>query len=203
MKVAAGMLAAAALGFALVYGGGQLLVPSQSGTSTVLVHRVSAQVPKREVGYGLIRFNGRGPEAWNRAFRYERLKVRQLRRQLRRLRRRSHPSVRPLSSWQRSYASMYSWEDGGSRAQGCPHTPPLSDSDITFASGGAYPPTPGVACDDRVEFCFHRGRTRCVVATRTDSGPYANWPAHFDLNIGAAAALKFPGLGWLRWRLVK
>lgn len=99
--------------------------------------------------------------------------------------------------WQHANASWYSWRSTGSTTQGCPGAPPLADSHLSLA-------TELVACGTRVQVCYRR----CVIATRTDSGPFLHglyvpsWRA-FDLNVATAHAIGLTGVQTIRWRLAR
>lgn len=77
-------------------------------------------------------------------------------------------------------ASAYSTHDSNG-SMGCTGRP-LRDDRLTFASLI-------VPCGAKVRFCIRR---RCVVATRTDSGPYSSGRS-FDLTLGVTHALGVPG----------
>lgn len=79
-------------------------------------------------------------------------------------------------SWRTAVASAYSTSDSPG-VEGCTGRR-LRDDTLTFASYA-------VPCGARVQFC-HRGR--CVVATRTDSGPHVRGRT-FDLALGTVRAL--------------
>lgn len=94
--------------------------------------------------------------------------------------------------WQLATASAYSTQDSPG-VEGCTGRP-LRDDTLTFASLI-------VPCGAHVRFCTGG---RCVIARRTDSGPYAGGRS-FDLALGTARALGFPtpasfGVRTLRWR---
>lgn len=96
--------------------------------------------------------------------------------------------------WHYAVASAYSAASTGSTRQGCPGAPPLTDSARSVA-------TFLVPCGRRLVVCY---RSRCVVARRTDSGPFVAG-RQIDLNVGAARALgATSALGWgvrvVRWR---
>lgn len=95
-------------------------------------------------------------------------------------------------AWQRATASGYSTTDSPG-VEGCTGRP-LSDRTRTFASLI-------VPCGARVEFCSRR---RCVIATRTDSGPYVAGRS-FDLALGTLRALGYSspqsfGVRTVAWR---
>lgn len=98
-------------------------------------------------------------------------------------------------SWHRATASAYSTADSPG-VNGCTGRR-LSDRTLTFASLI-------VPCGARVRFCVGR---RCVVATRTDSGPYVGGRS-FDLAMGTIAALGYAspqafGVRTVSWRRVR
>ena len=84
--------------------------------------------------------------------------------------------------WHTATASAY---DLPGNRQGCPGAPVLTSQAHTFASFA-------VPCNARVRFCLPRRhrRARCVVARRTDSGPFVAGRT-FDLNLGTVRALGF------------
>lgn len=94
----------------------------------------------------------------------------------------------------RAVASAYSTADSPG-TQGCTGRP-LREDTLTFASLI-------VPCGARVQFCVGH---QCVVATRTDSGPYVAGRS-FDLALGTVRALGFTsarqfGVREVSWRVV-
>jgi hypothetical protein len=99
------------------------------------------------------------------------------------------------AGWSRATASAYSTADSPG-AEGCTGRR-LSDRTLAFASLI-------VPCGARVRFCVRR---HCVVATRTDSGPYVGGRT-FDLTLGTVRALGFSsasafGVRAVAWRRVR
>ena len=97
------------------------------------------------------------------------------------------------SEWGYAVASAYSVASTGSVRQGCAHAPPLRDSALSVA-------TFLVGCGQRLRICY---RSRCVVATRWDSGPFVVG-RQIDVNVGVVRALGFSstqswGVRDVRW----
>ena len=97
------------------------------------------------------------------------------------------------SEWGYAVASAYSVASTGSRQQGCAHAPPLRDSALSVA-------TFLVGCGKRLRICYG---SRCVVATRWDSGPFVAG-RQIDVTLGVARALGFSsasswGVRAVRW----
>ena len=96
------------------------------------------------------------------------------------------------SEWGYAVASAYSAASSSDR-QGCAHAPPLRDSALSVA-------TFLVGCGQRLRICYG---SRCVIATRWDSGPFVAG-RQIDVNVGVARALGFSstaswGVRAVRW----
>lgn len=115
--------------------------------------------------------------------------------------------LHPIGSWHRSYATTYSWAEGGSHAQACTSLP-LQNSHRSFAARDYQVP-----CGGRAVFCY---RHRCVVGRRTDASGGGVASSSLDLNRGLAVALHIPssavvsadgsypgGYTWVAWRRVR
>jgi rare lipoprotein A (peptidoglycan hydrolase) len=109
------------------------------------------------------------------------------------------PALAHAASWQTARASWYCTHDNGSRtASGWPLRESGPQS-LIFAHRSMK------MCDrrgrggTRVQFSY-RGRT--VTAVCSDRGPYIGGRT-FDLGPGVAKALRFSGVGTVKWRIVR